>query len=359
MHPASLSLPRSQWPRRRLTWLACCLAASLSLSAPAAEGWTDISSGLLARLTNSGAKTEWPGGCSGVVVNRSNGAVTIKVVGLGLWQSSDQGTTWQQIDNKTISGRDETGWATSADQNAPNRIASFSLDGFAGWTIDGLHWSRFTSLGRNWDFGSVDWAAAVPKTIIAAKHETNPAGEVYATANGGVTWNKLSIYLNGNRERISMVGALGATTFVYSNGDGIYRSSDSGVTWSKVSSINPQTRIPVFFRGAYCLGSTNGLLVSRDAGASWQVQGSAVNIWQGPFFGADAKTMVIAGKDGIFLTKDAGRTWQMLASLKPKQSGFVFSPNWFGCYAWDPVNNVLYSSAMGNPVYKLVLPMRR
>jgi hypothetical protein len=360
MHPASLSLARRlQLSRRSVIRLVCCLAASLSLSAPAAEAWTDISSGLLARLTNSGAKPEWPGGCSGVVVNRTNGAVTIKIVSLGLWQSSDQGTNWQQLDEKTISGRDETGWATSVDQNAPNRIASFSLDGSAGWTTDGLHWNRFTSLGRNWDFGSVDWSAAVPKTIIAAKHETNPAGEVYATGDGGVTWNKLSIYLNGHRERISMVGALGANTFVYSNGDGIHRSTDGGTTWSKVSSANPQTRIPVSFRGAHYLGSTNGLLASRDAGASWQVQGSAVNIWQGPFFGSDENAMTIVGKDGIFLTKDAGRTWQMLAGLKPKQSGFVFSPNWFGCYAWDPVNNVLYASAMGNPVYKLVLPMRR
>jgi len=41
--------------------------------------------------------------------------------------------------------------------------------------------------------------------------------------------------------------------------------------------------------------------------------------------------------------------------LKPKESGFEFTPNWFGCYAWDPVNRVLYSSSMGNPVYRMAL----
>lgn len=351
----AIFFPMPQALRRGVLPVICGVAVLAGLSVRAADRWTDISSLLLKRLTNNGAKPAWPGGCSGVVVNRTNGEVTIKVVGLGLWRSSDQGRNWQRIDGDTVSGRDETGWATSVDQNAPTRLASFSLDGSAGWTADGLDWKRFTSLGRNWDFGSVDWAAPVPKTIIAAKHETTPPGEVYATSDGGVTWRKLTFYLHGNRDRISMVGALDATTFIYSKGEGIHRSTDTGVAWTKVSSANPQTRIPVLFRGTYYLGSTNGLLISKDKGASWQEQGAAVNIWQGPFFGRDANEMVVVGKDGVFMTKSAGETWKQVASLKPKEGGFVFTPNWFGCYAWDPVNNILYASSMGNPVYKMEL----
>lgn len=341
---------------RPITLLAICFAvALLSIPAVAAEKWTDISSPLLARLTNSGAKTDWPGGCSGVVVNRTNGEVTIKVVGLGLWRSSNQGTNWQRIDDKTISGRDETGWATSADRNVPSRMASFSLDGSAGWTTDGIRWQKFTSLGRNWDYGSVDWATPVPKTIIAAKHETTPPGEVYVTQDGGVTWKLLSIHLHKSTERVSMVGALAATTLIYGNGDGIHRSQDAGVTWTKVSTANPQTRIPVLFRGAHYLAGTNGLLVSKDLGASWQEQGAPANIWQGPFFGRDEQEMLVIGKDAVLLTKDASQTWKQVASLKAKEGSFLFTPNWFGCYAWDPVNNLLYASSMGNPVYKLAL----
>ena len=347
--------PRLHALRRGVLLLFCRAAILLSLSAQAADKWTDISSGLLARLTNNAAKQAWPGGCSGVVVNRTNGEVTIKVVGLGLWRSPDKGKNWQRIDDNIISGRDETGWATSADQNSPARIASFSLDGSAGWTVDGIHWTSFTSLGRNWDFGSVDWAATVPKAIIAAKHETTPPGEVYVTKDGGVSWKQLSIHLSATRDRISMVGVLDATTFIYGNGDGIHLSKDAGSTWAKVSSANPQTRIPVLFHGAHYLGSASGLLVSKDLGATWLGQGAAVNIWQGPFFGRSEKEMMVIGKDGVFTTKDAGETWTHAASLKPKESGFVFSPNWFGCYAWDPVNNILYASAMGNPVFKLDL----
>src|SRR5262249_16644200 len=191
-------------------------------------------------------------------------------------------------------------WATSMDQNAPTRLASFSLDGSAGWTSNAREWKSITSLGRNWDYGSVDWSAPVPQTIIAAKHETDPAGEVYLSRDGAVSWRKLSIYVGNNRAGVSMVGALDSTTLIYSNGDGIYRSIDAGRTWTKVSSSNPQTRIPVLFRGSYYLGTATGLLVSKDEGATWQVQGAAVNVWQGPFFGAIEREMLFVGKDGAF-----------------------------------------------------------
>jgi hypothetical protein len=95
--------------------------------------------------------------------------------------------------------------------------------------------------------------------------------------------------------------------------------------------------------------------VSRDQGATWQEQGTPANVWLGPFFGEDDKSMIVVGDDGVFRTADGGATWTHAADLKPNADGFEFTPGWFGCYAWDPVNNVLYASSMGNPVYQLQL----
>ena len=73
--------------------VAVILLAFVPAVVPAADSWTDISSAMVANLTNNGVKLAWPGGCSGVVANRLNGDVVIKVVGQGLWRSSDQGAT--------------------------------------------------------------------------------------------------------------------------------------------------------------------------------------------------------------------------------------------------------------------------
>src|SRR5271165_3091434 len=59
--------------RRKVGLVSCTAAVLLTAPAQAAEGWTDVASSLLERLTNSGAKLAYPGGCSGVVANRLNG----------------------------------------------------------------------------------------------------------------------------------------------------------------------------------------------------------------------------------------------------------------------------------------------
>src|SRR4026207_2547409 len=146
--------------RREVGTTVLLAAVFLSISARAAEQWVDSSTPLLGKLTNNGVKVGWPGGCSGVVVDRLNGDVVIKVVGQGLWRSSDRGANWARIDNNTVSGRDETGWATTVDQNDSRRMASFSLDGLAGWTTDGKNWKSFTNNGRNWDYGAEGWGSA-------------------------------------------------------------------------------------------------------------------------------------------------------------------------------------------------------
>src|SRR5205823_11864137 len=111
-----------------------------------------------------------------------------------------------------------------------------------------------------------------------------------------------------------MVGALDASTLIYSKDDGIHRSIDAGETWTKVSDANPQTRIPVLFRGAHYLGTTNSLLVSKDRGATWREQGAPVKIWTGQFFGRDDKEVLVVGKDGIFVPKKGGETWTRATS---------------------------------------------
>jgi len=78
-----------------------------------------------------------------------------------------------------------------------------------------------------------------------------------------------------------------------------------------------------------------------------------VDIWQGPFFGADEKTMVAAGPQGIYKTTDAAKTWTKVSGLRPNlDQHFSFATKWHGCYSWDPVHGAIYTTAMSHPAFK-------
>jgi photosystem II stability/assembly factor-like uncharacterized protein len=312
-----------------------------------ADNWKDISSANIAKL----GKQPWPEGCAGAAVNRLTGDVMINFIGFGLWKSSDQGQSWTRLDHGVIGGRGESGWSVQVDQDHPTRVAVFSLDGDAGYTVDGSQWIKFKGMGRNWDFGSVDWGSPDARVILAGKHESG--GEVYKSPDGGKTWIKLPIRMDPQSKRDScMIGVMDANTFVYSNGDGIHRSTDQGATWTDVSPLQPRSKIPVLFKKSQYLCTSNGLIVSKDKGATWKVQGSAVDIAQGPFFGANEKTIVAVGRQGIYKTVNAGTTWTKVSAPRPNVSPqYTFSTDWFGCYTWDPVNDIVYATAMANPAF--------
>lgn len=323
-----------------------------------AQTWTDISSALV----QSQGMT-FPGGvtnCSGVCVNRLTGDVVVKFIDNGMWKSTDKGTTWARIDNKTVSGRCESGWGVQVDQDNPTRMAIFSLDGTSGYTPDGITWKSVNAspaAGRGFDFGSVDWATTDAKVMIASAHESN--GQIVLSTDGGTTWASLSVTFNGTNPgsgTISMVGALDATTLIYSSGSGINRSTNLGASWQQVSTANPQTRTVVRFNGKFYLGTASGLLASTDNGATWQTRSGSVSICQGPFFGADENTMVVAGPLGVYKTTNAGTSWTKITGLTPPYNGNTFDPTWFGCYSWDPVNNCIYATRMVCPAYKYQVP---
>ena len=96
-----------------------------------------------------------------------------------------------------------------------------------------------------------------------------------------------------------------------------------------------------------------GLLVSADKGATWNVQGTGVEASIGPYFDPkNDKRIVVGGAKGIFRTDDGGESWKLAGRLP---MGFEKLPKagWFTNVAWDPVHDVFYASHMGKPTYRL------
>jgi hypothetical protein len=199
------------------------------------------------------------------------------------------------------------------------------------------------SPASNMNFGAVDWSDGL--TLIAVRHETKGWG--WHSEDGGKSWKDFG-------PGFECVGVFGEKTFVRvkSKLPGIERSEDGGATWEKVSDLTPSGRAMRLYpaSGVGYWTSKQGLLVSKDKGATWSVQGAGVEMSTGPYFGKDEKNLVVAGVNGVLKTTDAGETWKLAAPYPDKMNYEV--RGWFGNFAWDPVNDILYASVMGQPAYR-------
>lgn len=340
--------------KRHLFIGLCFLLIGITSSATQAQenasqsGWVNISDSVTSALAKEGVKIPWPGGTAGMACDRTTGQVYMEVAGVGLWTSDDHGQSFKRIAQGEIGGRCEFGYAMNMDP-AGRRLACFMLDGRAGMTLDGgKSWQDFADVGRNWDFGAVDWSQSKPRGIFACHHESG--GEVYLSDNAGESWRFL-----GKRPGIKSVGIFGTHILVAGENGNLVRSTDDGKTWQTISPYHPVGRVAVAFKGKVYWLAREGLIVSTDRGASWHLLGSPVNAGWGPLFGEDQNHIVVANFHGFLKTDDAGKTWTPLASLPPIHDFAPKQPGQFLSIGWDPRANILYASCMSNPAYKLQL----
>ncbi|MDD5673702.1 MAG: hypothetical protein PHC61_06050, partial [Chitinivibrionales bacterium] len=341
---------------------ACLIVAILCLSAlvfsTSAVTWVDISTPL--KTAHSLDQTHWNPwvNCGSVTVNRLTGDVFLLVIGYGVWKSSDKAVTFTQVaDGNTIC----TDGDFLVDQNNPVRMAVLGFNttndnGLLGYTLNGTTWSKFTNYGRGWEFGAVDWSDPTAlKNIIVMSHESSSqfpvlVDGVFKSTDAGITWQKISginMYPSLSGQGRAMLGAIDQNTYIYYYNDnqnqttintgGIMRTTDGGGSWTRVSTEAIQTRAPVLFGGKYYLGTSTGLLVSSDKGATWAHKGASTDVVRGPFFGADSNTIFVMGSTSGMKSTNGGTSWTMLFSQAPTLQvlwvdGKTYPANYSG---WD------------------------
>jgi photosystem II stability/assembly factor-like uncharacterized protein len=313
--------------------------------------WVPISDAVVARAAGDNAKaSSFERGTAGVAVDPMSGDVYMIVNKQGVWKSTDGGKTFARTDGGKVSGRCETSYSPNADP-AGSRLACFMLDGKCAWTGDGgKSWQAMADVGRNSDFAAVDWSTPHVKHIFAGLHESG--GQVLLSVDGGRSWTKL--FKDREFDKSGGLGIFDAETLVYTQkGKGIQRSTDGGATWTKVSDLEPIGRVvQVHKETAYWLGR-EGLLVSKDRGATWKIQGKPVAATIGPMLDPrNEKRIAAAGLKGVFRSDDRGETWKVVTPALPK--GFTMPrAGWYSNVAWDPVHDVFYASMMGKATYRL------
>jgi photosystem II stability/assembly factor-like uncharacterized protein len=288
--------------------------------------WASISEGAVSRT-----KPGWPGKTGGVVVDPRSGDVFLVVCDQGLWKSSDQGANFERVDDGKIGGRCETGFALDADP-AGKRLMCFMIYGGSAFTDDsGKTWQA--SKSSHLDYGGVDWDAT-GRAFISIRHESG--GVLTLTTDAGQTWKD-------SGKGFVQVGIFDAENLVATKGQGILHSADGGQTWTEASSRKPTGAVMRTFKGAGYWVSTEGILVSKDRGRTWDIPGTAVDAHLGPYFSDDPAHLVVVGKRGFHETRDAGATWELAAPLPEKFDVNRVGPN----YAWDPKGDIFYASSMG------------
>ena len=314
------------------SFLTFVLAFS-TFAAIAAE-WVNISDPVTAPFPKPGTY----GPTAGVAVDRVSGDVFMIASDYGIWKSSDHGKTFARVDDKTIGGRCETGWALQFDP-AGKRMFCFMIYGSSAMTSDGgKSWAK--SKVSHLDYGGVDWADS-GKRLLALRHESG--GVLTTSDDGGATWTDLEKGFNN-------CGVFDRKTFVATKAKekGIFRSTDTGATWTQVSTNTPSAAVPVVFKGSGYWATGKGLIVSADNGATWTNLNAPTDTSFGPYFGKDEKHFVVVGKSGFHETKDGGKTWQLAAPLPAGFTAGRVGPN----YAWDSKADIFYASTMSKPAFK-------
>lgn len=188
-----------------------------------------------------------------------------------------------------------------------------------GWLVgsDGRLY-KSTDLGQSWT--NVATAAGVSLAAVYFQNETLGWSQRYSgaqfayTRDGGKTWTEMTLPNGVNSLRLGEQSwiAVGST-------GGIYVSTDSGATWNAAYTGTTSNLFAVSFTDAktvWAVGGEGTLLKSEDAGVKWTLVKlpSSNGVLRDIKF-ANAKVGWIVGDGGLILaTQDGGKTWRQQSS---------------------------------------------
>jgi 6-phosphogluconolactonase (cycloisomerase 2 family) len=222
----------------------------------------------------------------------------------------------------------------------------WNAQGPSGFSTDGgATWEAFANVGRDWDFGAMDWDS---RTALGARHEFDG---LHLTVDGGKNWTQLA------RSRcnpfITGLGVLGPATLLVATANSIERSEDGGKTWTKVSDLGGTGPVVSFKGRLWWLSGAGGknVVTSADQGKTWAVHGEALPAAGvlGPLFGKDENHVVVATSAGFHETTDGCKSWK-LAVAPPEDYAIGVGSG----AAFDPVHDVFYITNWNRPVMKYV-----
>ena len=290
----------------------------------------------------------------------SPGWFLMGATGGGVWQTSDFGSSWQNVSD----GFFATGSIGSIDVSDSNPDVIFvgtGSDGIRSNVIIGKGIYRSTDRGETWEMVGLENAGQIASVVI---HPTNPEvvyaaamgspfgptpdRGVYRTLNGGKTWDLIKhvssktgavdIELHPTNPDIVYAAMWRAERKPWTiiSGDetesGIYRSTDVGKTWMRIN-----TGLPASLTGkidfavsaddparVYALveapDNEEGLYRSNDTGLTWTLVSQSRGLMNRPFYYTNVDTdpsnadIVYVSNEGFYKSIDGGYTFERMST---------------------------------------------
>jgi photosystem II stability/assembly factor-like uncharacterized protein len=222
----------------------------------------------------------------------------------GVFQSTDNGTTWFPID----SGIPSYTYVYTVALNKGGDI-------FIGTNNGGVY--RSTNHGRTWDSvnNGIATNALVRKISIDSKDNIFAGTNVgiFRSTDNGQSWQQIT---NQIENTTSMVNALLITSldkiFVAIRGSGVFRSLDDGDNWTQNNSTEVDVSSMACDKtGNIFVGSTvNGLFRSSDHGLDWMITNGGINTSSINSLAVDSMGVIYITTDmGVFRTTNNGLHW--------------------------------------------------
>ncbi len=255
---------------------------------------------------------------------KNNADVYLSSTNNGLWQSEDNGQSWEQILNKI------SAYGFYVDPNNSSDIFVSGIFASHGKIV------RSTDSGKTWD--SAYNEASVNNPVVAIAGNPDKQGEIYAALSSGQLIKSLDnganwfiIYDFKTPIRDIQYSKVNGGLYVLLRTAGVAESTDGGNNWTYITSkltkvyANINSYVPAGFssfekmaidgssRGVVFLTTSNGLFKTTDNGRNWDFINLPIRRTEDlPRAIAESKGGMIAYTsigNTIYQSDDSGQSW--------------------------------------------------
>jgi hypothetical protein len=222
--------------------------------------------------------------------------------------------------------------------------SGYSLDGGKTWTP----FASFDDKSKPKERGGITSGALEPGagTTVLVRGYNYKVKNLFYSPDLGKTWTPLA----KTRDGVMGWGVFSPRELTICYWNHMERSEDAGATWTESSKFGfchgPALHLG---KNAYWL-SAKGLIVSKDAGKTWVLQGVAPpapirgEVWTGLLTGRDLNHFLFLSKEGPMETIDGGKSWDLVAKMPDE-----FVKTHLGIsLGYDAVHDIFYMIAGGH-----------